>query len=373
MPLDEKIIEYIRENGPSSGLTSEAEIMCAEEIIKHMPGVEMVRFLASGSEADSLAIRLARTYTGKKKIIKIAGSYHGWSDQLLVSTDYPGIGRLHASGIPSECLDNTIEVAPNDFEGLRKAFIENQKDGIAGILAEPTGGHAGTFPVHPDWNKTLRAICDEFGALLIFDEVVTGFRLSLGGGQEYYGITPDLTVLGKIVSHGYPSAGALGGKKEIMRFCHPGGEGHRKAYTGGSLSANPISTLAGYYAIKFIEEYQACEKAATYGNKVTGCLNQLFATRKDLSFFAYNIQSIVHVETGCPSGVYLKNMDFDHQVAEQNTRSSVGMDVYLALMTKGVMILGDCKRLYCCMQHNDQTLDQFMKAWEYVLSLFPVR
>ena len=369
--VDDKVIELLQHYGPSTGLTCESEILCAEEIIKLMPGVDMVRFLASGTEADMLAIRLARAYTGRTKIIKIMGSYHGWSDQMLLSPDRPGTGNVHASGIPKEIYMHTVEIIPNDFDGLEKVFAENKGD-VAAIMAEPTGGHAGTFPNHPDWNKALRKICTENGALLIFDEVVTGFRLALGGGQEYYGITPDLTVMGKIITHGYPSCGAVGGKREIMSLCHPGGAASKSVYTGGTLSANPISTTAGYHSLKCIQKYDAIKKASDYGDRVTKKLNELFATRKDLPFFAYNIRSIVHVETSCPSGTFLMNNSRGVSAEEQKLRTKAAEDIYVALMNEGVLLLGDCKRMYTCMQHDDASLKKTLSAWEKIISMIPV-
>lgn len=370
--VDEKVKELISNYGPSTGLTCESEILCAEEIAKHIPSVEMVRFLASGTEADMLAVRIARAYTGKQKIIKIAGSYHGWSDQFLLSTDYPGMGNSHAGGIPEDSYTHTIELMPNDYEGLERIFVENSaKSGVAAIIAEPTGGHAGTFPNHPDWNKTLRKICDDNGALLIFDEVITGFRLSLGGGQEYYQVLPDITILGKIITHGYPSCGAVAGSREIMSICHPGGVNGKKVYTGGTLSANPISTTAGYYSIKYIEEYGAIDKASDYGDRITTKLNDLFATRPDLPFFAYNIRSIVHVETACPSGVFLSSKETKFQIEDQKRRFKAAADIYVAMLNQGVLMMGDCKRMYTCMQHNETSINKTLKSWENVLSIIP--
>jgi glutamate-1-semialdehyde 2,1-aminomutase len=368
--VDEKVISLLENYGPSTGLTCESEILCAEEIAKHVPSVEMVRFLASGTESDLLAIRLARTFTGKTKIIKIMGSYHGWSDQMLLSPDRPGTGNGHTSGIPKECYMHTIEVMPNDFEGLQRIFDENKGD-IAAVLAEPTGGHAGTFPNHPDWNKTLRKICDDNGAMLIFDEVVTGFRLGMGGGQEYYNTMPDITVMGKIITHGYPSCGAVGGRREIMSLCHPGGLNGKSAYTGGTLSANPISTTAGYHSLKCIEKYHAIDKASDYGDLLTAKLNELFATRGDLPFFAYNIRSIVHVETACPSGTFLVKDSRNVSDDEQKLRSKAAEDIYIALMNEGVLLLGDCKRMYTCMQHDETTMNKTLAAWEKVISMIP--
>lgn len=367
-PLDSKIIELISECGPAVGLTHENELRYAQEIVKHYPGIDMVRFLASGTEADMVAVRIARVFTGREKIIKICGNYHGWSDQFLLSMNFPGTGASDATGVPKGCYENTIEVYQNDFDGLAKAF-EDHKDNIACVIAEATGGHAGTYSVHPDWNKTLREICDQNKALLIFDEVISGFRLALGGAQVYYGITPDITVLGKIVSHGYAGAGAVGGKKEIMEYCHPSSKNGKKAFTGGTLSANPIMVTAGYYAMKYIQEYDAVNKSAEYAKKLTKALNDLFNSRKDLPFFVHNIQSIMHLETACYNGLSL--------VENPGARAGEVMERYkalrtycLALMTQGIIPLGD--RFYCCMQHGEDALNKTVKAWEYVLSLIPV-
>ena len=371
--VDEQIIDLIKKWGPSTGLTCRSEILCAEEIARHMPGVEMVRFLASGTEADLLAIRVARAYTGKEKIIKVGGSYHGWSDQILLSADYPRMGNSHMDGIPAVCYENTLELMPNDFDGLQAIFADEENKGnIAAIITEPTGGHAGTFANHPDWNKTLRQVCDDNQALLIFDEVISGFRLSLGGGQAYYHVIPDITVLGKIITHGYPSCGALGGTREIMSVCHPSTLNGKKAYTGGTLSANPISTTAGYLSIKYIEELDAIGKASDYGDTITAKLNELFSTRSDLPFFAYNIRSIVHVETACPSGVFLKDVDLETQIAQQDQRAIVAQGIYIAMLNEGVLMLGDCKRMYTSMAHDSDAMDKTIGAWEKILSMIPV-
>ncbi|MGZ6316528.1 MAG: aspartate aminotransferase family protein, partial [Anaerolineales bacterium] len=365
--LDSKIVELIEEQGPAVGLTHESELALAQEIVKHFPGIEMVRLLASGTEADLFAIRLARAYTGKEKIIKIGGNYHGWSDQLLLSPNFPGTGPDEAMGIPPSCYENTVEVLQNDFEGLRRTF-EQHKDNLAALIAEPTGGHAGTFMAHPEWLKTLRQLCDQYGVVLIFDEVVSGFRLSLGGGQAYYGVTPDITTLGKIITHGYAGAGAVGGKAEIMQCVHPSKSNGRKAFTGGTMSANPIAATAGYYAIKLMEENHTVEQAAAYAAKLTHALNELFATRKDLPFFVYNIQSIVHMETSCYNGISL----VENPVAraqEVYERYAAAQEYALVLLTQGIIPLGD--RLYCCMQHDDAALERTVAAWQHVLSLIP--
>ena len=364
--LDEKIIEIIREKGPATGLTSEYELLAAEEIIKHMPGVEMVRFLQSGTEADMAAIRIARAFTGKKKIIKIGGSYHGWSDQVVYSVHVPQTGNLESLGIPEESFTHLVDVSPNDFEALEKAFKDNQdQGGVAGILVEPIGGESGAHPVHPDWNRTIRQLCDQYGALMIFDEVVTGFRVDMGGAQKYYGITPDLTVLGKIITHGYPSSGAVAGRKDVMSVC-AGGLGE-KVFVGGTMAANPISAAACYHALKLMVEHDAVAKASAYGDRLTAELNSLFATRPDLGFFVYNFGPIMHYMTTAFFSVDLSASDAFMQIM---TRKQVADEYQVITMAHGLCTLAGT-RMYTCMQHDDEALQKTLEVWDHLLSLIP--
>ena len=365
-PLDEKIIEIIRDKGPATGLTSEYELLAAEEIIRHMPSVEMVRFLQSGTEADMAAIRIARAFTGKQKIIKIGGSYHGWSDQMVYALHIPGTGPLNSKGITSESYAHIVDVPPNDFDALEKAFEDNKdKGGVAGAIVEPIGGESGTHPVHPDWNRRMRELCDAYGSLLIFDEVVTGFRLDMGGAQKYYGIMPDLTVLGKIVAHGYPSAGAVAGRKDVMSVCH-GGLGE-KIYIGGTLAANPISTAACYHALKLMDEHDAVGKATRYADKLTDALNELFGTRPELGFFVYNFGPIMHYVTTSFFSLDLSAPDAFMKIL---TRKQVADDYQIVTMAHGICSLAGT-RMYSCMQHDDEALTKTLSVWEYLLSLIP--
>lgn len=365
-PLDEKIIEIIKEKGPASGLTSEYELLAAQEIINHMPGVEMVRFLQSGTEADMAAIRIARAFTGKLKIIKISGSYHGWSDQMVYSVHIPGSANFESKGIPAESFAHIVDVMPNDFDALEKAFKDNKDNGgVAGVIVEPLGGESGAHPVHPDWNKTIRALCDQYESLLIFDEVVTGFRLDMGGAQKYFNIMPDITVLGKIITHGYPSSGAVAGRKDVMKVCT--GSFGDKIFVGGTLAANPISTAACYYSLKFMIEHDAVGKATAYANKITKALNDLFATRPDLGFFVYNFGPIMHYVTTAFFSVELNAPDAFTQIF---SRKQIADEYQLVTMSHGLCSLAGT-RMYTCMQHDDAALKKTLEIWEYLLSLIP--
>ena len=277
-PLDDLIIDLIREKGPCTGCTSEYEVLAAEEIRKLMPAVEMVRFLQSGTEACMAALRVARVFTRKAKVIKIGGSYHGWSDQLVYSLHIPGTGPLEAAGIPLECFANTIDVPPNDFDAARKAF-EGAKDqgGVAAVIVEPVGGESGTHPVHPEWNRHLRQLCDEFGSLLIFDEVVTGFRIAWGGAQERYGVLPDLATYGKAMAGGFPMA-AFVGRADVMRFLdsrrtEPG----KKVWAGGTLNGNPIGAAAGIASLNVLSRPGTYEHVHELGGRLRQGITEIGA------------------------------------------------------------------------------------------------
>jgi glutamate-1-semialdehyde 2,1-aminomutase len=259
-----KILELLDTCGPVTGLFHEYEMKLARFICERFPGVDKFRMLGSGTEADMAAIRVARLATGKKHIIKMGGAYHGWSDQLSYGMRIPGTGSLESHGIPKSCFKYTSEVYPNDIESLEKKLKLNRlRGGTAAVLVEPVGPESGTRPVDFDYNAKVRELCDRYGALLIFDEVVTAFRIGIDGAQGYFGVVPDLTVFGKVVAGGYPSAGGLGGKEQYMA-CLAGGIGGKRskqAHVGGTMAANPLSSAAGYYTVTEIEATNACEKA----------------------------------------------------------------------------------------------------------------
>jgi len=369
-PLDEKIAEHIRTKGPTTGLTSEYEILAAKQIKKMMPRMDKVRFVQSGSEAIMAALRIARVKTGHEKIIKVEGNYHGWGDQTVIGLHIPGTGMMMADGIPTECLANTLTVMPNDFDGLRAAFEEAKQEGnVAACLVEANGGEAGTHPVHPDWNKYVRELCDEYGALMIMDEVITGFRLGRGGAQEYYDITPDMITLGKILMHGYPSCGAVAGTDEAMEALgsvEASAEGSH-AFVAGTMAANALSTCACYHALRLVDEYKAYDKAAAYAEKLTKELNDLFEKRPDLPFFAYNQQSIIIYDTTAYFNVDIEHPDAFMQIMN---RMKIAKEYQLAITAQGVMCLAG-SRMYACMQHDEYALGKTLEAWQHLLSLIP--
>ncbi|MTJ01856.1 glutamate-1-semialdehyde 2,1-aminomutase [Idiomarina piscisalsi] len=232
--------------GLSFGTPTEIEITMAETIRKIVPSIEKVRMVNSGTEATMTAIRLARGYTGRDKILKFEGNYHGHADSLLVKAGSGALtlGVPNSPGIPEDLAKHTLTVNYNDIDSVKEAFKEFGDD-IACIIVEPVAGNMNCIPPVPGFLEGLRDVCDEYGSVLIFDEVMTGFRVAPGGAQERYGITPDLTTLGKVIGGGMP-VGAFGGKKEVMDYIAPVGP----VYQAGTLSGNPVAMSAGLAALQ---------------------------------------------------------------------------------------------------------------------------
>jgi glutamate-1-semialdehyde 2,1-aminomutase len=250
---DPDTVEAVREaalDGTSFGAPTEREVELAAEIVDAVPSVEMVRLVSSGTEAAMSAIRLARGFTRRDRVVKFAGCYHGHSDGFLASagSGLATLGIPSSPGVPSGVTADTIVVDYNDPVGVAAA-VERYGEGLAAILVEPVAGNMGCVPPAPGFLELLRALCDASGALLVFDEVITGFRVGRGGAQERFGVLPDLTVLGKIVGGGLPLA-AFGGRAEVMERLAPAGE----VYQAGTLSGNPLATAAGLTVLRRLRD-----------------------------------------------------------------------------------------------------------------------
>ena len=294
----EKVEELLDTCGPSTGLFHEYEYKMAEKIVSLVPSVDQVRMFGSGTEACMGAARVARLATGHKNLVKMGGANHGWSDQLAYGIRIPGTKGLQSAGIPGYVFKHTQEFFPNDLNSLEHVLRMNRlRGGTAAVYLEPIGPESGTRPVDFAFPAGVRKLCDQYGALLIFDEVVTGFRMGLGGAQAYFGVEADLTIFGKVIAGGYPGAGAIGGKKEYMKFLGAGLDSHgKKALVGGTLAATPVSCCAGYHTLCEIERTGACETAAKMGDRLTDGLNAIIK-RRELPFVAYNVGSICHLDT----------------------------------------------------------------------------
>ena len=279
-----KIIKAIKDQadlGTSYGAPTEAETSIGELIRTVMPSIEKIRMVNSGTEATMSCIRLARGYTGRNKIIKFTGCYHGHVDSLLIKagSGVSTFGLPDSPGIPEELARHTISVPYNDINAFLEVF-ESIKSELAAVIIEPIAGNMGFIPGDKDFLETLRTKTHESGSVLIFDEVMTGFRVSLGGAQELYGIMPDLTALGKVIGGGLP-VGAFGGKAEIMNFLAPEGP----VYQAGTLSGNPLAVAAGKCLINELiktNPYDELEANANY--LLTNIKNEMFKKEIPFSF-----------------------------------------------------------------------------------------
>lgn len=278
------------ENGLSFGLTNPYEIELAKEVVEAIPSADKVRFVNSGTEAVMSAIRLARGYTGRKYIVKFDGCYHGHYDSVLVSagSGVATLGIPGTPGIPEEIAKLTYVLPYNDPEAVKKLFEERGNE-IACVIVEPVAGNMGVVPPTEEFLKTLREETKKHGALLIFDEVITGFRLSLGGAQEYFGIEPDLTTLGKVIGGGMP-VGAYAGKREIMSKIAPEGE----VYQAGTLSGNPVAMAAGLATVRELKETKPYRELEQKTEHLTGKISE-FLTEKGIPHTVNRIGSMFTV------------------------------------------------------------------------------
>ncbi len=241
-------VASVIDKGLSFGAPTELETQMADKVCELVPSMQMVRMVSSGTEATMSAIRLARGHTGRDKIVKFEGCYHGHSDSLLVKagSGMLTLGEPSSPGVPASLAEHTLTLNYNDSGQVRELF-EKMGEQIAAIIVEPVAGNMNCIPPVPGFLETLREVCDQYGAVLIFDEVMTGFRVALGGAQAHYGITPDLTTLGKVIGGGMP-VGAFGGKLEIMQKIAPLGP----IYQAGTLSGNPVAMSAGLQTLELI-------------------------------------------------------------------------------------------------------------------------
>jgi glutamate-1-semialdehyde 2,1-aminomutase len=263
-------VKHAAEKGLSFGAPTEIETLMAKKVCDLMPSIDMVRMVSSGTEATMSAIRLARGYTGRDKIVKFEGCYHGHSDSLLVKAGSGALtfGVPSSPGVPASVAENTITLTYNDSDSVKALFAELGEQ-IACIIVEPVAGNMNCIPPEPGFLECLRQVCDQYNSVLIFDEVMTGFRVGLTGAQGFYNVKPDLTTLGKVIGGGMP-VGAFGGSRKIMEHLAPLGP----VYQAGTLSGNPVAMAAGLKTLELIARPGFYETLAEKTEKLTSGLKQ---------------------------------------------------------------------------------------------------
>lgn len=339
------------EKGLSFGCATEIEVEMAEFICSHIPHVDMIRMVNSGTEAVMSAIRAARGFTGRNKIIKFAGCYHGHCDAMLVSAG-SGVmtsGVPDSAGVPKGCTEDTMLAVYNDLESV-KALFDQAKGQVAAVIVEAVGANMGVVTPKEGFLEGLRSLCDENGALLIFDEVITGFRLAFGGAAEYFGIKPDLVTYGKIIGAGMP-VGAYGGRLDVMEMVAPVG----KVYQAGTLSGNPIAMAAGLTQLKYLyqhpEIYTGLERK---GSRLYGGMEAILK-EKGLHYRLNHISSLGSLFFTEEEVVdYTTAKTSDTQAFAEYFKKMLNLGIHLAPSQFEAMFLSDA--------HTDEVIDRTLEA-----------
>ena len=368
------VMDILNECGPSTGLFHEYELKLAKKISECVPSVEMFRMLGSGTEACMVAARIARLKTGKKNILKMGGAYHGWSDQMAYGIRIPGTKGIQSRGVPNYVFRHTDEFFPGDLEDLERKLRKNKLDGgTAAVFIEAIGPESGTRPVTKAFVRGCERLAHEYGALLVCDEVVTGFRIGLGGAQGFYGIDPDLTIFGKVIAGGYPGAGGVGGHRDCMAYLGAGldssGKKVKKALCGGTMAATPISCVAGYTAICEIEKRNACETAGRMGDRLTKGLQELIR-KHGLPFVAFNQGSVCHLDS-VGTMQYAINWSRPWElpkILKETGRRQIEMEhIGAAYMAEGIVTLAG-SRLYTSAAYTEEMIDDVLGRFDRVFA-----
>ncbi len=340
------------EKGTSFGAPCVLENTLAEMVIDAVPSVEMVRFVNSGTEACMAVLRLMRAFTGRDKVIKFEGCYHGHADMFLVKagSGVATLGLPDSPGVPRSTTSNTLTAPYNDLEAVKELFAENP-DAISGVILEPVVGNAGFITPEPGFLEGLRELTKENGALLVFDEVMTGFRISYGGAQERFGVTPDLTTLGKVIGGGLP-VGAYGGRSEIMSMVAPSGP----MYQAGTLSGNPLAMTAGIKTLELLKQEGTYEKLETLTNKlINGIIDA--AKSNGISISGSNISGMF--------GFYLCNGPVRNFEEAKSTDSELFGKLHRKMLEKGIYLAPSAFEAgFTSLAHSEDDIDSTIKAFQ---------
>jgi glutamate-1-semialdehyde 2,1-aminomutase len=352
-----EVVEAIKnaaELGTSFGIPTTLEVELAQMITKLVPSMKMVRMVNSGTEATMSAIRLARGYTGRSKIIKFDGCYHGHADTLLVKAGSGAatLGIPGSAGVPADFVQHTLSLRFNDLDQIAAVMQAQGKD-VAAIILEPVAGNMGVVPPKPGFLEGLRHWCNETGTLLIFDEVMTGFRLALGGAQELYGVQPDLTCLGKVIGGGLP-VGAYGGRRDIMSQVAPLGE----VYQAGTLSGNPLAVTAGLTTLRLLNKpgvYDELEERSSY---LFNEMSRLAAKHKVVST-TNRVGSM-----GCLFFTEQRVVDFD---SAQTADTQKFAHMFCAMLERGIYLApSQFEAAFVSLAHDQEDIDKTLAAADEV-------
>ncbi len=348
-------IKKVAETGTSFGAPTLLENELAKIVIERVPSIEVVRMVSSGTEATMSALRLARGYTGRNIILKFEGCYHGHGDSLLIKagSGVATLGLPDSPGVPEGIAKNTITVAYNDLDGVRAAF-EQFGDDLAGVIVEPVAGNMGVVPPEPGFLEGLREITEKNGTLLIFDEVMTGFRVDYNCAQGYFGITPDLTCLGKVIGGGLP-VGAYGGKREIMENIAPAGN----VYQAGTLSGNPLAMTAGIETLKKLTP-------ASYDHfKKLG--DQLEAGFREAAT-KYNIPHTVN-RAGSMIGFFFTNEKVFNYDQAKTSDLELFAEYFRLMAEEGIFLPpSQFEGMFLSSSHTEEHIEQTVQAFHKVFS-----
>ncbi len=339
------------EKGLSFGCATAIEVEMAEFICDHIPHVDMVRMVNSGTEAVMSAVRVARGFTGKNKIIKFAGCYHGHSDAMLVSAG-SGVmtsGVPDSAGVPKGCTEDTMTAVYNDLDSVR-ALMEQADGKTAAVIVEAVGANMGVVPPKKGFLEGLRKLCDEFGALLIFDEVITGFRLAFGGAAEYFGVTPDLVTYGKIIGAGMP-VGAYGGRREIMELVSPVG----KVYQAGTLSGNPIAMAAGLTQLKYLYEHpEVYTELEKKGEKLYGGMEKILA-EKGLPYHVNHVASL--------GSLFFTEQEVVDYTSAKSADIKAFSEYFKGMLAQGIHLApSQFEAMFLSVAHTDEVIERTLEA-----------
>jgi len=329
--------------GTTFGAPTEAEVELAAEIVDAVPSVELVRLVSSGTEAAMSAIRVARAFTHRDRILKFAGCYHGHVDALLADggSGLATLGIPSSPGVPTGVTADTIVTAFNDVDAVGAA-VERYGEGLAAIVVEPIAGNMGVVPPAPGFLEALRALCDASGALLVFDEVITGFRVARGGAQERFGVLPDLTILGKIVGGGLPAA-AFGGRADVMERLAPAGD----VYQAGTLSGNPLATAAGISVLRRLRDPEVYARLEEKGARLEA----------GLAPFAW-VQRV-----GAMATLFLADGPVRTFADAQRSDTERYGALFRHLLERGIYVApSQFESLFVSLAHEDEHIDQTIDA-----------